>query len=61
MVMEPVEYEVDEEVKKWLNNFEFRKALSLAIDPNKINEVMFLGQGDCFAGRLLERPPVLPW
>ena len=42
----PVDYEVDEEVKKWLNNFEFRKALSFAIDRNKINEVMFLGQGD---------------
>jgi peptide/nickel transport system substrate-binding protein len=41
-----VDYEVDEEVKKWLNNFEFRKALSLAVDRNKINEVMFLGQGD---------------
>ena len=41
-----VGYEVDEEVKKWINNFEFRKALSLAIDRNKINEVMFLGQGD---------------
>lgn len=41
-----VGYEVDEEVKKWINNFEFRKAMSLAIDRNKINEVMFLGQGD---------------
>ncbi len=41
-----VKYEVDEEIKKWLNNFEFRKAMSLAVDRNKINEVMFLGQGD---------------
>jgi peptide/nickel transport system substrate-binding protein len=39
-----VKYEVDPEIKKWINTFEFRKALSLAIDPNKINEVMFLGQ-----------------
>jgi len=41
-----VAYEPDPEIKKWINNFEFRKALSLAIDRDKINEVMFLGQGD---------------
>ena len=42
----PVAYEVDPEIKKWINTFDFRKALSLAIDRDKINEVMFLGQGD---------------
>ena len=56
----PVEYEVDQEVKKWLNNFEFRKALSLAIDPNKINEVMFLGQGTVSQGVFSKGHPFYP-
>ena len=56
----PVEYEVDEEVKKWINNFEFRKALSLAIDPNKINEVMFLGQGTVSQGVFSKGHPFYP-
>ena len=56
----PVEYEVDEEIKKWLNNFEFRKALSLAIDPNKINEVMFLGQGTVSQGVFSKGHPFYP-
>ena len=56
----PVEYEVDEEIKKWINTFEFRKALSLAIDPNKINEVMFLGQGTVSQGVFSKGHPFYP-
>ena len=38
-------YEGDPEVSKWLRNVDFRRALSLGIDRDQINEVFFLGLG----------------
>ncbi len=40
-----VAYEVDPEIKKWLQSSDFRTALSYGIDRDKVNEVMFLGTG----------------
>lgn len=40
-----IDEEADPEVQKWLTNLDFRKALSLALDRKKINEVVFLGVG----------------
>ena len=41
----PVKYDVDQEIKKWIQNKDFRIALSYALDREKVNEVMFLGEG----------------
>ena len=38
-------YAGDEEVKKWFNITDFRRALSLGIDRNALNETFFLGMG----------------
>ena len=38
-------YEGDAEVAKWLRNVDFRRALSLGIDRDQINEAYFLGLG----------------
>ena len=38
-------YEGDPEIAKWLTNTDFRRALSLAIDRDQINEAFFLGLG----------------
>jgi len=38
-------YEADAEVGKWLANRNFRRALSLGIDRDQINESFFLGLG----------------
>jgi peptide/nickel transport system substrate-binding protein len=38
-------YEGDAEVARWLRNADFRRALSLAIDRDQINEAFFLGLG----------------
>ena len=38
-------YEGDPEVAKWLKTRDFRRALSLGIDRDQINEVFFLGVG----------------
>jgi peptide/nickel transport system substrate-binding protein len=35
----------DPELKKLFNDVRFRQALSLSIDRNEINELVFLGQG----------------
>lgn len=40
-----IEYEVDPEIQKLLVSRDFRIALSLAADRNRINEVVFLGLG----------------
>lgn len=38
-------YEADAEISKWIKNVDFRRALSLAVDRDKINEIIFLGIG----------------
>jgi peptide/nickel transport system substrate-binding protein len=38
-------YNGDAEIAKWLNNKDFRRALSMGIDRDQINEAFFLGTG----------------
>ena len=38
-------YDADEEIQKWINNKDFRHAVSLGIDRDQINETFFLGLG----------------
>src|SRR5262245_52336471 len=38
-------YEADPEIAKWFNNADFRRALSLGIDRDQINETFWLGTG----------------
>jgi len=38
-------YREDPEVAKWINNKDFRRALSLGVDRDQINEAIFLGLG----------------
>ena len=38
-------YEADPEIGKWFNNADFRRALSLGIDRDQINETFWLGIG----------------
>ncbi len=38
-------YQADEEIGKWLRNADFRRALSLGVDRDSINEIIFLGIG----------------
>ncbi len=38
-------YKADPEIRKWLTNADFRRALSLAIDRDQMNETFWLGIG----------------
>lgn len=38
-------YDADPEIAKWIKNTDFRRALSLAVDRDQINEIIFLGIG----------------
>ncbi|MDP8923373.1 MAG: ABC transporter substrate-binding protein, partial [Chloroflexota bacterium] len=38
-------YDADPELNKWFNNLDFRRALSLGMDRDQINETFFLGVG----------------
>ncbi len=38
-------FKADPEIAKWLTNADFRRALSMGIDRNQINETFFLGVG----------------
>lgn len=38
-------YDGDDEIQSWIRNVEFRRALSLGIDRDQINEAYFLGLG----------------
>jgi peptide/nickel transport system substrate-binding protein len=40
-----MDYEADPEIGKWFKNVDFRRALSLGIDREQINEAFFLGVG----------------
>lgn len=38
-------YQADSEIAKWMNNVEFRKALSMGVDRDELNEIFWLGLG----------------
>jgi len=53
-------YEADPEIAKWLHTADFRRALSLAINRNKINEIIFLGIGVSGSAVVAESSPFNP-
>ncbi len=53
-------YRGDEEIAKWLQNADFRRALSLGIDRESINEVIFLGIGKPGSAVVAESSPFSP-
>lgn len=53
-------YEADPEIAKWLHTTDFRRALSLAINRNKINEIIFLGIGTPGSAVVAESSPFSP-
>ena len=53
-------WEGDPEIEKWLRNRDFRIALSLAIDREEINELIFLGIGKPRAFLPLSNNPYYP-
>jgi peptide/nickel transport system substrate-binding protein len=53
-------YEADPEIAKWLKNVDFRRALSLAVDRDAINEILFLGIGTPGSAVVAESSPFNP-
>ena len=53
-------YRGDEEIAKWLQNVDFRRALSLGIDRDSINEIIFLGIGKPGSAVVAESSPFSP-
>jgi peptide/nickel transport system substrate-binding protein len=53
-------YEADPEIAKLLHTADFRRALSLAINRNKINEIIFLGIGKPGSAVVAESSPFNP-
>jgi peptide/nickel transport system substrate-binding protein len=53
-------YEGDAEIAKWLKTTDFRRALSLAINRDKINEIIFLGIGTPGSAVVAESSPFNP-
>ncbi len=53
-------YEADAEIAKWLHTTDFRRALSLGINRNKINEITFLGIGKPGSAVVAESSPFSP-
>ena len=49
-----------EEIGNWLRNVDFRRALSLAVDRDKINEILFLGIGTPGSAVVAESSPFSP-
>jgi len=56
----PLVYEVDDEIQKWVTNKDFRIALSQAVDRQRINEVVFLGLGTVSQGGFIKGHPFYP-
>lgn len=53
-------YEADPEIAKWFRNRDFRRALSLAIDRDQLNEVFWLGMGTPGNATVSEAHPHYP-
>ena len=53
-------YRGDDEIAKWLQEADFRRALSLAIDRDSINEIIFLGIGTPGSAVVAETSPFNP-
>jgi peptide/nickel transport system substrate-binding protein len=53
-------YEVDAEISRLIRNVDFRRALSLAVDRDKINEIIFLGIGVPGSAVVAETSPFNP-
>ena len=57
---EPLGYDPDPEIQKWLTNRDFRIALSTSIDRARINEVVFLGLGTVKQNTYIKGHPFYP-
>ncbi|MFN8440744.1 MAG: ABC transporter substrate-binding protein [Caldilineaceae bacterium] len=53
-------YDADPEIAKWLKTTDFRRALSLGIDRDAINEIVFLGIGTPGSAVVAETSPFNP-
>jgi peptide/nickel transport system substrate-binding protein len=53
-------YQADPEIGQWLRNVDFRRALSLAVDRDAINEILFLGIGTPGSAVVAESSPFNP-
>jgi peptide/nickel transport system substrate-binding protein len=53
-------YENDPEIAQWLQNVDFRRALSLGVDRDSINEIIFLGIGVPGSAVVAETSPFNP-
>ena len=53
-------YDADAEIAKWLHTTDFRRALSMGIDRDAINEVVFLGIGTPGSAVVAETSPYNP-
>ena len=53
-------FKADPEIAKWLTNADFRRALSMGIDRNQINETFFLGVGTPGSAVPGENSPYFP-
>jgi len=40
-----LDYQLDDEIRKWFNNRDFRRAISLGMDRDQLNEAFLLGTG----------------
>ena len=57
---DPLGFDPDPEIQKWLLNKDFRIALSMAIDRQRINEVVFLGLGKVKQNTYIKGHPFYP-
>jgi peptide/nickel transport system substrate-binding protein len=57
---EPKAFDADPEIQKWLFNKDFRIALSMAVDRQRINEVVFLGLGKVKQNTYIKGHPFYP-
>ena len=53
-------FRADDEIAKWLQEADFRRALSLGIDRDSINEIIFLGIGTAGSAVVAESSPFNP-